>query len=410
MSATAIDDKPKTKVFREKIGEQEYELEEMKLDAFDEITLWPKNPRLNPFVAAAGNFQSEEELENLLRRTKGYDTLARSIDEIGQMEPVYAWKREDQKRFLVLEGATRVTIIRDIARRKAGTATEAQSRIVRAKVLPADFGEAERVILLARIHVRGTGVRSWGRYVEAQFVHEAVVGKDGQKPQMSPAELARHMGKSLSWVSRLKDAYVFAQKFVEYVDSPEADKLAMDQFSTLEEIAKSQGFGPKVRDYGNSEYDTLRGEVFDMVKNEVFKEYRDARFMKQYYDDPEKWATLKLGEPGAANQLANDLKAGGSNLQARIEALPGQLERALERSGDAVTEDHLESLRKAIQVVESYRNPGVEKFRLVMAEFTKALEDASLAEVKAVQREDMDRMLVALEDFQSRLEKNKSWT
>jgi hypothetical protein len=96
MTATAIDDKPKTKIFREKIGEQEYELEEMRLDAFDEITLWPKNPRLTPYVAAAGTFQSEEELENLLRRSKGYDTLARSIDEIGQMEPVYAWKREDQ--------------------------------------------------------------------------------------------------------------------------------------------------------------------------------------------------------------------------------------------------------------------------------------------------------------------------
>ena len=70
---------------------------------------------------------------------------------------------EDQKKFWVLEGATRVTIIRDIARRKAGTPNEAKSRIVRAKVLPADFGELERVILLARIHVRGTGVRSWGR-------------------------------------------------------------------------------------------------------------------------------------------------------------------------------------------------------------------------------------------------------
>jgi hypothetical protein len=285
-----------------------------------------------------------------------------------------------------------------------------QYRAVKAKVLPPEFDEEDRVILLARIHVRGTGVRSWGRYIEAKFVHDAVVGRDGRKAIMSPGELARHMGKSLSWVSRLKDAYMFAQKFIEHVDSDDAQKLAMNQFSTLEEIAKSPGVGPKVKDYENAEFDGLRGEVFDMVRNEVFREYRDARFMKQYYEDSEKWAVLKQGEKGSANQLAIELKAGNSSLRARIEALPGQLERALERSSEAVDESDIETLKAAVQVAESFKNPGVEKFRLRLNEFTGVLEGASLADIKTVQSDDIARLDIALDDFRTRLAKHKSWT
>ena len=93
-AAAAIDDKPKAKFFREKIGEQEYELEEVKLDAFDEITLWPKNPRLVPFVTAAGTFQSEEELENLLRREDASFVKADDIKALAGWTPSGAVEKE----------------------------------------------------------------------------------------------------------------------------------------------------------------------------------------------------------------------------------------------------------------------------------------------------------------------------
>src|SRR5439155_314656 len=156
----------------------------------------------------------------------------------------------------------------------------------------------------------GTGVRSWGRFIEARFVYETVVGKDGQKPVMSVSDLASYMGKSASWVSRLKDAYQFAKKFVEHIDSPDADKLAVEHFSTLEEIAKCRDIGPKLKDYDNDTFHELRADVFDMVRKDVFKEYRDARFMREFHDDPEKWAQLKQGEKHIANKLASELKAG----------------------------------------------------------------------------------------------------
>ena len=186
-------------------------------------------------------------------------------------------------------------------------------------------------------------------------------------------------------------------------------RLAVDNFSVLEEIAKSAGVGPKVRDYENGEHDTLRAEVFDMVKNGVFTEYRDARFMKQYHDDPEKWEALTHGEAGIAHKLANDIKAGATSIKGKIEALPGQIERALDRDTEALDDTDVDILRKAVGVAESFLNPGIDRFRLELNAFTRALESASLGEIKAVQREELDNFEEALEDFRMRLQKHKAW-
>jgi hypothetical protein len=400
--------KPAPKVFRERIGNQEYELEERKLDVFEDLILWSDNPRLKAVLPTV-DAPSELDLENALKASNGFNDLSRSIHDLGQMEPIYVWKPPEGNKFLVLEGATRVTILRELERARSDRPDQGKFKFAKAKVLPPNFGEEERVILLARIHVRGSGVRSWGRYIEAQFVHEAVVGRPGRAPLMSAQELAKHMLKSVSWVSRLKDAYEFAQKYVEFDDTPTAHKVALGQFSTLEEIAKSPKIGPMVKDYTNSDYDGLRSEVFNMVRNDVFKEYRDARFMREYHEDPEKWATLLAGEKHAAHDLANQLRAGSTSLKARLEALPMQIERALGRDPDALQDDDIDILRNAIRQIEAVRAPGVEQFRLRLKEATGVLEGATLKDIKSVQPSDWDDLKVALEDFELRLNKHKTW-
>ncbi len=408
MASNRPDHNPKPKVFREKIGDTEHTLREEKLDVFDDVTLWDGNPRLQPFLTD-GNVVSEDQLEANLRETRGYDVLSRSIREIGQMEAIYVWKREGMPKYLVLEGATRVTILRENGRKNQGKPDEARFRMVTAKVLPEDFTIEERVILLARIHVRGTGVRDWGRYIEAKFIHDHVVSQNGQKPVTTIRDLARHMGKSESWVSRLKDAYEFARRFVEYVDSADAHRLAVEHFSTLEEISKATGFGPLVKDYsGNADHDQLREEVFDMVRNDVFKEYRDARAIKKFYDDPEKWTQLKTHEKHIANKLAADEKVGGSSLPGKIASLPAQIARAFERDPQAFDERELDSLQKATQEVAS-RLSGVGVFRLHLKAFTKALHDAALADIKAVTPDEYHELKDGLADFEDRLSKHKTW-
>ena len=397
---------PPPKTWRERVGDKELSLVEDRLDVFEDVVLWPGNPRLLP--QSTGSLQSEGQLEAHLQQTNGYDVLRKSIAELGQMEPIYVWKQDGRHKYLVLEGATRVTILRELTRKQGDTSPNDRFRYVTAKLLPQDFSSIDRTILLAKIHVRGTGVRSWGRYVEAKFVHDSVTTVDGKAPIMTVTQLANHMGKSISWVTRLKDAYSFARHFVDYVDNDDAETLAADNFSTLEEISKSTGFGPLVRDYETQEHRTLREDVFDMVRNDVFKEYRDARFMRQFYDDPEKWQQLKTHQRHIANSLAMEEKRGAGNLATRIAALPNQIERALKKDRDALNEDSLDALAEAERVLAAHFSNAA-PFRLQLRKFTHALEDVNLSDIRAVTSQEYEDFLQGLDDFHTRLEKNKRW-
>jgi hypothetical protein len=395
-------------IYHERIGDTEYEIIEQKLDVFSEVALWAKNPRLQPYVGTGTQFAGDTDLEKFLQQTNGYDTLLKSIADLGQMEAIYCWKGEGMDRYLTLEGATRVTILRDLARKHKNQPSAGRYNFVRAKILPAHFDEVARVILLARIHVRGSGVRSWGRYIEAKFVFDHT--ETGQPGSMSVSDLAKHMGKSVSWVSRLRDAYKFARSFVEHIDNDQADTMAARHFSTLEEISKSTGFGPKVRDYDNPAAESLRAEVFDMVQKDVFKEYRDARFMRQFHDDPEKWAQLQQGGKHVAHKLATEISAGNTSLKAKIEGLEQQIARALEREPDAIDESDIEHLRKALELAESRIHVDVRPFQVALVNFTRALENASLEDVRVITRAQFDELQVGRGDLAERAQKhNKAW-
>lgn len=391
--------KPLEKVYPEQIGDTQYMLPERKLDIFEDVALWYDNPRVTPMTAEKQP-ESEAELEAYLQRTPGYAGLKDSIKGIGQLEPVYVWRREEGDQYLVLEGSTRVAILRELSRMKEGTPDAEKYGYVRAKVLPPEFDEMKRAILLARIHVRGSGVRGWGRYIEAKFIYEHVESVHGSPPVMTMADMAANMGKSMSWVSRLKHAYQFGSQYVEYLDSNDAQQEAVKKFSTLEEISKATGFGRLLKDD-----EKLRHEVFEMVHNDVFKEYRDARFMKQYYDDPEKWGQLKGHERHIAHALANEIKVGGTSVKARIAALSGQIERTMEANPELLGEDDVDELGRAVQVLSSAVT-GLNQFRLTLAQFTRALMNASLSEVKAVTQDELDRLDEGLEDFRARWDRH----
>jgi hypothetical protein len=385
---------PRPRIIIEKIGDKEWNLEEMFLDVNDDVRLWEANPRLQT-QAVFNQVSSEEELEAALQRMPGYDVLRTSIRELGQMESIYVWRADPRRKFTVIEGASRVAILRDLSRKP-----KAESfKRVRAKILPPEFGERDRVILLARIHVRGSGVRSWGRYIEAKFIHDNVIGVNGHKPVMTMTEMAAYMAKSLSWVTRLKDAYDFARKFVEEVDSDDAEQIAAKQFSTLEEISKASGIGPHLRDYNNSEHDKLRSEVFDMVKRGVFKEYRDARFIKEFHDDPDKWEQLKSGEEDVAHQLALEIKTSGNSLKNKLAGLPDQVGRALEKEGHGLGDDEVELLYKAAGVLETHVHTGLRAFRVQLARITKTLDAASRADVKELSTDEKEAFEAAAAYF-----------
>jgi hypothetical protein len=146
-----------------------------------------------------------------------------------------------------------------------------------------------------------------------------------------------------------------------------------------------------------------------MVKHDVFKEYRDARFIKNFHDDPEKWAQLKSHEKFIANKLASEEKIGGSSLRGKIEALPAQIMRAFDRDPNALGEGDLETLQRCGRDIAS-RLSNVGQFRLHLREFTVALQSATLADIRAVTPSEYDELKIGLADFTDRFQKHKTWT
>jgi hypothetical protein len=399
-----IEMKPKPRVYIEKIGAKEWELVEAKLDVEKEVALWSANPRLQTSLMAA--VASEAELEAALQRTSGYDALRRSISDLGQMEPIYAWRPDDTSKFIVFEGATRVAILRELDRKHQAGAKEGKFRWVRAKILPPDFGELERTILLARIHVRGTGVRAWGRYIEAKFIYETIENREGRPALMNATDMAGYMEKSVSWVTRLREAYKFARKFVEHVDSEDAERLAAEHFSTLEEISKAAVIGAQLREYDNTKHDALRNEVFEMVQNEAFKEYREARFLKDFHDDPEKWSQLKSGEKHVASRLAVDVKTNSSSVKVKIATIEQQVHRAIERGEIEFGDDDIDTLQRAIGRIHDQIHPGVRPFRIALKGATRSLSECSMADVKALSLDDLSEFREAAEYFEGLVAKH----
>lgn len=386
--------------YLDRIGEQEYRFLAAELDIFKDVRLWNENPRLIPYLSEG--VLEEDELEATLKLTKGYDALKKSIEDLGQLEPIYVWPGDGPKH-LVIEGATRVTVLRDLYKRYEGKPNQSRFKKVKVKMLPPQFSPRETAILLARIHVRGPGVRNWGRYVQAKFIYEHV---EGDSPLFNLTDIAAHMGKSTSWASRLRDAYKFAKQFVEFVDDNEAEKLALNHFSTLEEISKSAGFGVRVK-ADTPEGDRLREEVFEMVKHDVFKEYRDARHMAQYYDDPEKWNVLKSLERHAAHNIANQLRAGETGINGKISGLHGQLERALDRDAE-FDDEAVDELQRCVDLLAS-RTAGVGAFRLRLRQFIRGLDSASLEDIKSVTHNEYEDLQEGLEDFEHRLQRHSPW-
>lgn len=275
---------------------------------------------------------------------------------------------------------------------------------MKAKILPPEFPEEHIVVLLARIHVRGSGVRSWGRYVEAKFIYESTEPKNGHRALTTVSDLGRWLGKSASWISRLRDAYKFAQQYVDHVDSNDAKLQAFEKFSTLEEISKCSGFGPRVKaedDKGAA----LREEVFDMVTHDVFTEYRDARFMKEFYDDPEKWESLKTHEKGIAHKLATELKVGQTSARSRINGLYVQIERAIKASPESLGLSDLEELEKCLDILGSHVAADVGAFRMRLQSFLRALGNASLADLSPVTDEEAQKLKVGVDDMEYRRSK-----
>ena len=130
--------------------------------------------------------------------------------------------------------------------------------------------------------------------------------------------------------------------------------------------------------------------------------------MKQVHDDPEKWAQLKTHEQDIANKLAAEERKGAGSLAAKIRALPTQVERALDRTPDALDETAIEHLDRAARRIEEVV-ADAPTFRMRLQAFTEVASNATLKEIKNLQEDEYRELVEALDDLKDRLCKHVPW-
>jgi len=141
----------------------------------------------------------------------------------------------------------------------------------------------------------------------------------------------------------------------------------------------------------------------------VFKEYRDARYMREFYEDAAKWALLKTHEKEVANRLANEIKAGNSTAKDRINRLHDQISRSMNQDDQSVGAAELEELQRCVDLMESKLAGDVGIFRMKARSFAQALTAASLADLLTLTQDDYVTMRTGFEDITDRLKKRASW-
>ena len=376
------------RTFYERIGAREWMFPGFELDVHKQVKLWDDNPRL----LTAGHLDSEELIEEALRLGDRFNQLKKSLQEIGQMQPIYARQTKTGK-YLVLEGNSRVTALRDLDRENPG-----DFRYVMARVVPNDFGDRENAILLAGIHVRGTGVRQWSGYVQARFIYETVA----KKPiVLTQAELAKNMGRSEGWVSRRKNAYEFALKYIEYLggDTKETRKETEEKFTILEEVSKAASVGPFLRKYDNPEYDNLRKDVFEMVHRNAFKEHRDVRYLRYFFENSDWWEQMKSGEEYIAHHLSKQVGGINDNPKAKITEFSGFIERAIKKGGVDFDGNDEAILQQVLEHVQNQIHDGVPPYNLAVKRVVQIFNKASRDNIPALTDADITDLADAYRYF-----------
>lgn len=272
----------------------------------DEVRLWEGNPRIKHLVSGLDAWPAEEDLISFVKRVQptAYRNLYRDIEKFGQQEPVFLRGNDTNGQVdtaTVIEGNTRVTIIKDLHSRRP---KEAKFASVKAYLLPKTFDEDDQAILMANYHVKGTLRNQWTRYQIGAFLYEYVE----QKRRFNQNEMAENMGKSPSWVSRHLTVFKFGQDYKDELEgsfgvpAAEAENETNEQFSKLEEAWKVKAFRDEM-DRSPDAKETL----FRWVHQDKFKDHRRIRAIHDLYSDPKLRRLVEDGTAGAGDDAAGKL-------------------------------------------------------------------------------------------------------
>jgi len=213
-----------------------------------DLKFYLENPRLYSLAREDGQEPTQEEVEDILASMDHVKQLVQSIkDNGGLIDPVFVQGGSN----IVLEGNSRLAAYRILAKQdpiKWGQ--------IRAKVLPADIGEAEIFSLLGEYHI--IGKKDWAPFEQAGYLYRRHTSHN-----VSIDQLARDINIGVRKIGHLIDTYQFM------LDSGERD---VERWSYYDEYLKSN-----IINRAREKYPTLDEIVVKKIRSGEIQRAVDVR-------------------------------------------------------------------------------------------------------------------------------------
>jgi hypothetical protein len=275
----------------------------------DQLTLDPKNPRIQYLIGMhAGNI-SQERLEELLWEKNPVKALKMSIEQNqGVYEPIIVQKVDG--RLVVREGNSRVVACRRL--KTIYPDTDAFSTVP-AMVFDEELTEDDLAVYLADVHVAGKN--KWGGYEQAKHVHD-LFHEFGKTYEW----MATHLRLSKSRINQDMKAYKWTTDFL----AKHPDPKNLDKFAFFQELARKRELAER---YAN---EPQFQQQFDrwLVEGNLTKAF-DVRQLDLILAHPQ--ATKALDEESfqeAAAVLVKEEPSLGSDLYLAVKKTTEKLKKA----------------------------------------------------------------------------------
>jgi hypothetical protein len=212
------------------------------------LKFYLENPRLYSLAREEGHDPTQEEVEDLLAEMDHVKQLVQSIKENGGLiDPVIVQGGSN----IVLEGNSRLAAYRLLAKQDP-----IKWGLIRAKVLPADIGEAEIFSLLGEYHI--IGKKDWAPFEQAGYLYRRHISH-----KITIDQLARDINIGARKIGHLIDTYQFM------LDNGERD---VERWSYYDEYLKSN-----IINRAREKYPTLDEVIVKKIKSGEIQRAVDVR-------------------------------------------------------------------------------------------------------------------------------------
>ncbi|MGO8904134.1 MAG: hypothetical protein ACLQMH_00755 [Solirubrobacteraceae bacterium] len=277
--------------------------------AVDQLTLDPKNPRIQWLIGRQPEPVTQERLDELLWAKDQVKALSQAIDQNGGVyDELVVQQLEGQ--FVVREGNSRTVATRHVAELHPD---DDRFSTVPAMVFDEGLTDEDVTVLLADMHV--TGKIRWDAYEQAKHVSTLyhVYGKTYDW-------LATHLRLSKSSITQQLKAYKWTTDYLEANPDPKN----LEKFAFFQEVAKKKDLAERFTDDIQFQQQFMR-----WLSEGKLTDSKQVRKLDMLLGNPRAMEVLsEQGYPAATGVLISEDPALGSDLYDAVKKATAKLTKA----------------------------------------------------------------------------------